>query len=48
MPGSVQDLREILAAIDNPTHTYPLTRADLQRSAMHLLAQVLVLAPMNQ
>lgn len=48
MPGSVQDLREILAAVDNPTHAYPLTRADLQRSAMHLLAQVLALAPMKQ
>lgn len=47
MPGSVQDIENILSAIDNLEYTYPLTRSELQVAAKHVLKKVLELSPVN-
>jgi len=43
MPGSKEDLEDILSAIDNSGHKYPLSRAELQFAAKNILKKVLEL-----
>jgi glucosidase (fragment) len=43
MPGTKEDLEDILSAIDNLGHKYPLSRAELQFAAKNVLKKVLEL-----
>ncbi|MDC7125583.1 MAG: glycoside hydrolase family 3 N-terminal domain-containing protein [Spirochaetales bacterium] len=43
MPGMTSDKEDIMAAIDNPEHNYPLSRADLQLAAKRVIQLVLKL-----
>ena len=43
MPGSKEDLEDLLSAIDNSGHKYPLSRAELQFAAKNILKKVLEL-----
>jgi beta-glucosidase len=40
MPGEDADVEDILTAIHNPSAQYPLTRAQLQATALHVLTVV--------
>ena len=47
MPGSTKDVENILKAINNLEHIYPLSRSELQVAAERILKKVLELLPAN-
>ncbi len=43
MPGTPSDKEDILNAVDNPLHPYPLTRAELQVNAVEVLKHIIAM-----
>lgn len=44
MPGTVDDMKQILEALEDTTNAYPITKAELQVTAKRVLESVLKLA----